>query len=79
MALGVTGCGAATPAAESPTQQAQATAVPATQAVSVVPRRGAPGGSGTFILLEGAGHGGAHFETESNLELVLSFLDKRLK
>ena len=46
MALSMTGCGAATPAVESPT--AGATTVPATQAVSVVPQRGGPGGSSTF-------------------------------
>ena len=46
MALGMAGCGVATPAVESPT--AQATAVPATQAVGVVPQQGGPGGSGTF-------------------------------
>jgi acetyl esterase/lipase len=49
MAIGMAGCGTATPAAESPTVQAQATAAPqATQTTGVMPQRGGPGGAGTF-------------------------------
>jgi len=33
----------------------------------------------TNILLDGAGHGGAQFEAESNLQLVIDFLDGHLK
>lgn len=33
----------------------------------------------TYVSLEGAGHGGAQFETEENLKLVIGFLDKYLK
>jgi hypothetical protein len=33
----------------------------------------------TYILLEGAGHGGAQFSTEANLQVVMGFLDKHLK
>lgn len=33
----------------------------------------------TYILLDGAGHGGAQFETESNLQLVIDFLDGHLR
>jgi acetyl esterase/lipase len=33
----------------------------------------------TYVSLEGAGHGGAQFETADNLKLVISFLDKYLK
>ena len=33
----------------------------------------------TYTLIDGAGHGGAQFETESNLQLVMDFLDKHLK
>lgn len=33
----------------------------------------------TYSLLDGAGHGGSQFETEANLKLVISFLDKYLK
>lgn len=33
----------------------------------------------TYISLEGAGHGGAQFETEDNLKLVMDFLDSYLK
>jgi acetyl esterase/lipase len=32
----------------------------------------------TYMLLDGAGHGGAQFETEENLALVLAFLEKHL-
>ncbi|MDA0243945.1 MAG: alpha/beta hydrolase [Chloroflexi bacterium] len=33
----------------------------------------------TYMLLEGAGHGGSQFETAENLVLVLAFLDSHLK
>lgn len=33
----------------------------------------------TYVSLEGAGHGGAQFETAENLKLVIGFLDKYLK
>ncbi|MBI3163220.1 MAG: alpha/beta hydrolase [Anaerolineales bacterium] len=33
----------------------------------------------TYSSLEGAGHGGSQFETEENIQLVISFLDKYLK
>ena len=33
----------------------------------------------TYVSLEGAGHGGEHFETEENLKLVIGFLDTYLK
>lgn len=33
----------------------------------------------TYVSLEGAGHGGAQFETEENLKLVIGFLDTYLK
>jgi len=33
----------------------------------------------TYISLEGAGHGGAQFETAENLQLVINFLNKYLK
>jgi acetyl esterase/lipase len=33
----------------------------------------------TYVSLEGAGHGGAQFETEENLKLVIGFLDAYLK
>jgi acetyl esterase/lipase len=33
----------------------------------------------TYTSLEGAGHGGAQFETAENLKLVIGFLDKYLK
>jgi acetyl esterase/lipase len=33
----------------------------------------------TYILLEGAGHGGAQFSTEANLQVAMGFLDKHLK
>ena len=33
----------------------------------------------TYISLEGAGHGGAQFETAENLNMVISFLNKYLK
>jgi dipeptidyl aminopeptidase/acylaminoacyl peptidase len=33
----------------------------------------------TYTLIDGAGHGGAEFETESNLQLVMDFLNKHLK
>jgi hypothetical protein len=32
-----------------------------------------------YTLLDGAGHGGAQLETESNLQPVSGFLDKHLK
>jgi hypothetical protein len=33
----------------------------------------------TYILLDGAGHGGAQFEAESNLQLVMDFSENHLK
>jgi acetyl esterase/lipase len=33
----------------------------------------------TYMLLDGAGHGGEQFESEENLKLVLEFLDTHLK
>jgi acetyl esterase/lipase len=33
----------------------------------------------TYTLLAGAGHGGAQFETDENVKLVIGFLDKYLK
>jgi acetyl esterase/lipase len=33
----------------------------------------------SYVSLEGAGHGGSQFETEENLQQVISFLDKYLK
>ncbi len=33
----------------------------------------------TYVLLEGAGHGGSQFETAENLAQVIAFLDKYLK
>ncbi len=33
----------------------------------------------TYVSLEGAGHGGAQFETAENLKLVIGFLDQYLK
>jgi len=33
----------------------------------------------TYILIDGAGHGGAQFSTDANLALVIAFLDKYLK
>ncbi|NJD58177.1 MAG: alpha/beta hydrolase, partial [Anaerolineae bacterium] len=33
----------------------------------------------TFILIDGAGHGGSQFTTSENLALVINFLDKYLK
>ncbi len=33
----------------------------------------------TYSSLDGAGHGGSQFETEENVQLVISFLDKYLK
>jgi len=33
----------------------------------------------TYVPLEGAGHGGAQFGTDENLQLVIAFLDKYLK
>jgi acetyl esterase/lipase len=33
----------------------------------------------TYVSLDGAGHGGAEFETAENLQLVINFLDKYLK
>lgn len=33
----------------------------------------------TYSSLEGAGHGGSEFETEENIQLIISFLDKYLK
>jgi len=33
----------------------------------------------TYTLLEGAGHGGAQFNSEANLQVVMGFLDKHLK
>lgn len=33
----------------------------------------------TYTTIEGAAHGGSEFETEENLQLVISFLDKYLK
>jgi len=33
----------------------------------------------TYSSLDGAGHGGSQFETEENIQLVISFLDKYLK
>ncbi len=33
----------------------------------------------TYTLIDGAGHGGAQFETEANLQFVLNFLNKHLK
>lgn len=33
----------------------------------------------TYVSLEGAGHGGAQFETVENLQLVINFLNKYLK
>lgn len=33
----------------------------------------------TYTLIEGAGHGGAEFETEANLQMVLDFLNQHLK
>ncbi len=33
----------------------------------------------TYTLLDGAGHGGSQFETETNLKKVISFLDNYLK
>jgi hypothetical protein len=32
-----------------------------------------------LISLEGAGHGGAQFETKENIKQVITFLDKYLK
>jgi len=32
-----------------------------------------------FELLEGAGHGGPHFTSPTNLEKVLAFFDQHLK
>jgi acetyl esterase/lipase len=46
-AITMTGCGAVSPAAESPTVQVLATATPTTQA-AVIPQRGGPGGSSAF-------------------------------
>jgi acetyl esterase/lipase len=33
----------------------------------------------TYMLIDGAGHGGAQFSTDANLALVIAFLDKYLK
>lgn len=33
----------------------------------------------SYVSLEGAGHGGAQFNTDENLQLVIAFLDKYLK
>lgn len=33
----------------------------------------------TYVLLEGAGHGGSQFETTENLQMVIAFLDTYLK
>lgn len=49
MAIGLTGCGAIPPAAESPAVQAPSTAAPqSTQTTGVMPQRGRPGGASTF-------------------------------
>jgi hypothetical protein len=33
----------------------------------------------TYMLIDGAGHGGAQFSTDANLKLVIVFLDNYLK
>ena len=37
------------------------------------------GGKVTYTLIDGAGHGGTQFSTETNMKEVVDFLDKHLK
>jgi acetyl esterase/lipase len=55
--------------------------IPPVQGMNLADALGAVIGTdkATYMLIDGAGHGGAQFETDENLQLVIAFLDRYLK